>query len=325
MCTLTNVYLTLVYSSYSSYDCFSRGTRLAQTCNDTAACRAGAADGSVRPSALTVGFGLGGASTVNTAAKSPAVRASLKVLVEEFLKTGYGPLMKSVKNSFVRESDRLLPSDLIQMMYISAFGMQYHRLQLEKEMATNTGTTFDVHASADQGVGVSLDLWSFRFYTKNIINYVDSKKWVELGIAVASFKEMIMTVYRMSTKGSPSVQAWSSRLIGVVFYEREIMDLIPTLLMKCHEAKKYVSTWYITDLMETAHAVLNIGQKMAEKSMLVRTRKKKRKARERKKKDNKQTQRWSKEQIFALEEGVRQLGKNKVLVSNFTCTCITCT
>ena len=179
--------------------------------------------------------------------------------------------------------------------------------------APGSTTTFDVNASAEQGVGVSLDLWSFRFYTKNIINYVDSKKWVELGIAVSSFKEMIMTVYRMSTKGSPSVQAWSSRLIGVVFYEREIMDLIPTLLMKCQEAKKYVSTWYITDLMETAHAVLNIGQKMSEKSMLVRTRKKKKKQKDKKKKEEeaKKKKRWSKEQIFALEEGVRQLGLHK--------------
>jgi hypothetical protein len=278
-----------------------RGTRLAQTCNDAAACRAGATDGSVRPNALTVGFGLGGASTVNTAAKSNEVKASLKCLMEEFLKTGYGPLMKSVKSSFVRESDRLLPADSMQMMYITTFGLQYHRLALEKKMSQpHSKVTFDVHASADQGVGVSLDLWSFRFYTKNIINYVDSKKWVELGIAVSAFK------------GSPSVQTWSSRLIGVVFYEREIMDLIPSLLMKCHEAKKYITTWYITDLMETAHAVLNIGEKMAERSMLVRTRKKKRKKDQKKKEQlDKKKKRWNTEQIFALEEGVRQLGIHK--------------
>ena len=66
----------------------ARGSRLAQTRTDTAAVRAGATDGSVRPSALTVGFGLGSASTVNTAAKSQEVRASLKALMEEFLKTG---------------------------------------------------------------------------------------------------------------------------------------------------------------------------------------------------------------------------------------------
>ena len=66
----------------------ARGSRLAQTRTDTAAVRAGATDGSVRPSALTVGFGLGSASTANTAAKSQEVRASLKALMEEFLKTG---------------------------------------------------------------------------------------------------------------------------------------------------------------------------------------------------------------------------------------------
>ena len=61
-------------------------------------------------------------------------------------------------------------------------------------------------------------------------------------------------------------------LIRVVFYEREIMDLIPQLLSKCHEARKYVSTWFITDIVELAHAVLAIGEQMSEKSMLVRQR-----------------------------------------------------
>ena len=189
------------------------------------ACQQGVADGFVQPSALTVDFGLGCSQTVNIAVKSVEVRASLKALVEEFLKIGYGPLMKSLKNSFVRESDRLLPSDLILMTYISALSMQYHRLMLEKriEQDKSNTVTFDVSASAECGIGVCLDLWSFRFYTKNIINYTDSKKWVELGISLATFKEMIMTVSRMFIKGSPSVQAWSSRLIGIVFYEREIM------------------------------------------------------------------------------------------------------
>ena len=70
------------------------------------------------------------------------------------------------------------------------------------------------------------------------------------------------------------MQQWSGKLIRVVFYEREIMDMIPQLLSKCHEARKYVSTWYITDLVELAHAVLAIGEQMSEKSMLVRQRRK---------------------------------------------------
>ena len=259
-----------------------------------------------------------------TAAKSGEVKAALKELVEEFLDTGYGPLMESVKRAFVRESDRLLPSDLIQMMYLSAFCMQYHRLRLEDaikrgRVAAQQGagaavTNFDIQLGA--GVAVTLDLWSFRFYTKNIVSYLDRKEWVQLGIAVAAFKEMIMSVYRMRQSGSPECQAWSGRLIRVVFYEREIMDLVPQLLARCDESRKYVASWFITDLVETAHAVLAIGHKMAEDHHLVRTRKRKRRSRKKKKaaasaRAAARRKRWTKEQIFALEEGVRSLGLHK--------------
>ena len=96
----------------------ARGSRATQTLSDIAASRTAAADGSARPSALTVGCGLGKKTHAMTAGKTEEVKAALKELVEEFLKTGYGPLLASAKLAFVHESDRLLPSDLIQMMYI---------------------------------------------------------------------------------------------------------------------------------------------------------------------------------------------------------------
>ena len=197
--------------------------------------------------------------------------------------------------------------------------MRYHRLSLEEKVSHENSKAnnarFDIQLGK-QGVAVSLDLWSFRFYTKYIISFLDRKEWVELGIAVAAFKEMIMSIYRMRQSGSPEVQQWSGRLIRVVFYEREIMDLIPQLLSKCHEARKYVSTWYITDIVELAHAVLAIGEQMSEKSMLVRQRRKrKRKSKKAKERAARiaaaKAKRWTKEQIFALEEGVKSMGLHK--------------
>ena len=108
----------------------------------------------MRPSALTVGCGLG-QPTAMTAAKSGEVKAALKELVEEFLDTGYGPLMESVKRAFVRESDRLLPTDLIQMMYLSAFCMQYHRLRLEDALKRGRVAAQRGGAAAGGGGGIA--------------------------------------------------------------------------------------------------------------------------------------------------------------------------
>ena len=61
----------------------------------------------------------------------------------------------------------------------------------------------------------------------------------------------------------------ANALINVVFYEREIIDLVPRLLARCHSAAKHVSSWFVTDLVETAHVILDITEHLAEHKMFV--------------------------------------------------------
>ena len=99
--------------------------------------------------------------------------------------------MKSMKQSFTGDSADLLPSDVCQMMYVSEFSMGYHRLMVEEQMTKDNVVTLELSGPSSSGVGISLELWSFRFYAQSILTYMNSDKLAELRTAVAVFKEML--------------------------------------------------------------------------------------------------------------------------------------
>ena len=130
------------------------------------------------------------------------------------------------------------------------------------------------------------------------------KDWVATGVAVAGLKEMILVLDRLRKSGDAEKQRIANSLINVVFYEREIIDLVPRLLGRCHSAAKHVSSWFVTDLIETAHVILDITEHLAEHKMFVLQRRKKKKKKIKMKP-------WNTEEIAALEEGVKKYGRGK--------------
>lgn len=83
-----------------------------------------------------------------------------------------------------------------------------------------------------------------------------------------------------------------------VFYERDLIDLIPTLLRQCNW--KVWSRWMVADLVETAHVVIKISERAAADKMLVLGRRRKTKGA---KKKGKGIQ-WKSEEVRALVAGV---------------------
>ena len=266
----------------------NKSVRQKQREADLAAARTAAITG-VRPDAFTVGYGYGKVMNAPLASKQRDVRLVLKEFATQFIKKAYPALMRSLVKDFRRESTRLLPSDMIQYIYLSAFCTSFHRRMEDMRVSAikakrkvqrsihkeNGGQE---HTSFDWGpVAATMDLWSFHFIVKSIDRYVDLKDWVATGVAVAGLKEMILVLDRLRKSGEPEKERIANALINVVFYEREIIDLVPRLLARCHSAAKHVSSWFVTDLVETAHVILDITEHLAEHKMFVLQRRRRKK------------------------------------------------
>eukprot|EP00943_MAST-04B_sp_MAST-4B-sp1_P005819 g5819.t1 len=194
------------------------------------------------------------------------VRLVLKEFATQCIKEAYPALMRSLVKDFPRESTRLLPS-------VSAM-----KAKRKVQRSIGVESTESNNHSFDWGpVAATMVLWSFHFIVESIDRYVELKDWVATGVAVAGLKEMILVLDRLRKSGDAEKQRIANSLINVVFYEREIIDLVPRLLGRCHSAAKHVSSWFVTDLVETAHVILDITEHLAEHKMFVLQRRRKKK------------------------------------------------
>jgi timeless len=283
----------------------SKSVKMKQRLADSAAASTASLSG-MRPDAYTVGYGYGSASSVPMVSQRK-VRLVLKSFASQFIEKAYPALMRSLVRDFRRESARLLPSDMIQYIYVSAFCTSFHRQCEDARLADSKARHRDKTKTNPFSWGpvqATMDLWSFHFTVKSIDRYVDLKDWVATGVSVALLKEMVLILDRLRRSGDADLQRTADQLINVVFYEREIIDLVPRLLGRCHTAGKNISAWFVTDLVETAHVILDITEHLAEHKMFVLQRRKKIKEKFKMKP-------WSSEEIAALEEGVKKYGKGK--------------
>jgi timeless len=258
----------------------------------------------LRPDAFTVGYGYGTAMSAPMATKQLGVRVVLKEFASQFITKAYPALMRSLVRDFRRESARLLPSDMIQYIYVSAFCTSFHRRCEDMRLAAARASKASCEPFDWGPVSATMDLWSFHFTVKSIDRYLDLKDWVATGVSVALLKEMVVVLDRLRKSSSSARRETANQLINVVFYEREIIDLVPRLLGRCHSARKHVSSWFVTDLVETAHVILDITEHLAEHKMFVLQRRKK-------VKEKLKMRPWKSEEIHALEEAVKKYGKTK--------------
>ena len=179
----------------------------------------------------------------------------------EFLSKAYGPLTKSLKNEFRRESSRLEESDKLLyfriVSFFSAFGrtirksrqrQQRHHLHASKVNATDN--------SAIGSLVFTMDIFSFSLLLKSIVTYNDQKKYLKLAQAVSLYKEMMYLLYEMTDSKDDTEKDMALGLMDRLFYSNEPSDL----------SLKLFSWWkpgigtrdYLADLVELQHVSLKL-------------------------------------------------------------------
>eukprot|EP00943_MAST-04B_sp_MAST-4B-sp1_P004971 g4971.t1 len=170
----------------------NKSVRLKQREVDMAAAKTAAITG-VRPDAFTVGYGYGKTMSAPMATRQRDVRLVLKDFAVQFIKKAYPALMRSLVKDFRRESTRLLPSDMIQYIYITAFCTSFHRRMEDMKVSamkakrkvqrsiSDESNESDNHSFDWGPVAATMDLWSFHFIVKSIDRYVELKDWVATG------------------------------------------------------------------------------------------------------------------------------------------------
>lgn len=152
----------------------------------------------------------------------------------EFISICYGPVMKSLKNEFRRDSIRLEESDTSIFFNIVWFLKQFYRLYYTSKRKKSSATNSDTDAASSIGQLIfTMDVFTFNFVISSIETYQTTKKYTKVASGVALLSEMIHLLYIMLTSNETTEHIMALGLMDRLYYSMdEPLDNVHKLLSK---------------------------------------------------------------------------------------------
>ncbi|KAI2510180.1 negative regulation of DNA replication [Fragilaria crotonensis] len=160
---------------------------------------------------------------------------------ERFAENCYGPLMKSIKNEFRRDSVRLEDGDTVVFFRIVWFFAQWWRI------------------CRKEGLGhliFTMDVFSFKLVLGAMDNYLQQKKYPQLAQTTALYSEMMHLLYVMYSSKDSTENMMALGLMDTLFYGNEPLDRLPKLLSGWTPGTS--TREYLCDLAEVVHMTLKL-------------------------------------------------------------------
>ena len=179
--------------------------------------------------------------------QGPAAKRAQRTLnsfCERFVQQCYGPVMKSLKNEFRRDSVRLEESDKVIFFRIVWFFCQWRRLSRRK---------------TNEGLGqliFTMDVFAFNLVLNATDTFYQHKNYTRQAQAVALYSEMMHLLYEMYTSKDSTENMMALGLMDRLFYGNEPLDRLPKLLSRW--APGTSTREYLCDLTELCHVSLKL-------------------------------------------------------------------
>ena len=231
--------------------------------------------GSGRSSAIHSGSSISSRNTGDLSA-----HRALNSFCTKFIKGCYGPVMKSLKNEFRRESSRLEGGDRTMFFRIVWFFHQWSRVGREKEeqQKKNIASTSnedkpenvdDVESgsaeSSTHNLIFTMDVFMFNLVLNSTDEFFEHKKYAALAQTAALYTEMIHTLHIMYNSTDSTERMMALGLMDRLFYANEPLDRLPRLLSRWIPGM--YGREYLCDLVECTHVIWKLLDTNAERCM----------------------------------------------------------
>jgi len=244
--------------------------------------------GSGRSSALHSGAS---ATSSREVAGPSARRAKLALnsFCAKFVRDCYGPVMKSLKNEFRRESNRLEDGDRTMFFRIVWFFHQWWRVGREERQKKNTlekkektkeigeksedevdgGGIKDADEKSSSGESsthnliFTMDVFMFNLVLNSTDEFFEHKKPAALAQTAALYTEMIHTLHIMYDSKDSTERMMALGLMDRLFYATEPLDRLPKLLSRWSPG--VFGREYLCDLVECLHVTWKLLDANAER------------------------------------------------------------
>jgi timeless len=207
-------------------------------------------------------------AVASTDAMGPAAQEAQRTLhgfCKRFLQKCYGPVMKSLKNEFRRDSARLESDDQATFFRIVWFFSQWWRVSGTGGRRNHLDKSVESEA-VEKGRDVSngelgqliftMDIFTFNLVLNATDTFFQHKQHSQLAQAVALYCEMMHLLYRMYQSKETTEQIMALGLMDRLFYASESLDRLPKLLSKWSPSTN--TRDYLCDVVELCHVTLKL-------------------------------------------------------------------
>lgn len=179
---------------------------------------------------------------------SKRAKAALNSFCEKFVAQCYGPVMKSLKNEFRRDSNRLEDGDRTLFFRIVWFFHQWFRVSRRNALEKKKGSE---EGPSAQNLIFTMDVFMFNLVLNSTDEFFEHKKPAELAQTVSLYTEMIHMLHAMYGSKDPTEHMMALGLMDRIFYAVEPLDRLPRLLSRWTPGM--FSREYLCDLIECSH------------------------------------------------------------------------
>ncbi|GAX10196.1 timeless [Fistulifera solaris] len=184
---------------------------------------------------------------------SKRAHRTLDDFCRRFLKECYGPVMKSLKNEFRRDSVRLEDNDRVVFFHIVWFFSQWWRSGGRKSITTNSSD------STKEVLGqliFTLDIFTFNMVFNAIDTFHQHKKHRRMVSTVALLSEMMHLLHIMYQSEDSTEHLMAVGLMDRLFYNGDPLDRLPKLISKWAPGTN--TREHLCDIVEISHITMKL-------------------------------------------------------------------
>jgi len=194
---------------------------------------------------------------------SKRAKAALNSFCEKFVAQCYGPVMKSLKNEFRRDSNRLEDGDRTLFFRIVWFFHQWFRVSRRNALEKKKKGAEE--ESSAQNLIFTMDVFMFNLVLNSTDEFFEHKKPAELAQTVSLYTEMIHMLHAMYESKDSTEHMMALGLMDRIFYAGEPLDRLPRLLSRWTPGM--FSREYLCDLIECSHVTWKLLDVNAKKCL----------------------------------------------------------
>ncbi|KAK5098987.1 Topoisomerase 1-associated factor 1 [Exophiala xenobiotica] len=203
----------------------------------------------------------------------------LRNFAEEFLDSGFNPLVSHLRKAIEREAERLLPINYRQFFYIVAWFLKAERVRRERKhkdaKASKAVTEFDPESYGL--VAAVLNQETFITLNRYMQMSWDEKAWQDLNACMRCFTEILLTVQDMAQSALEEDQAIAENIQNRIFYEETTHDRIRMIL----QDYKDQGLGYLDACTELSHVFLKMLERYSKENVDLQIRSKRKARRKR--------------------------------------------